>query len=274
MSPEHSISIGNKTIIKNVRSALDLIDQVIDQGPVDLAVLPEFVFTGPVSTLENLETMVEEKAEDDIGVRLLAQKAQEKNIYIIAPLFLREGGKYYNVCVLIDQGGKIAGKYFKVHLYPPEKALLSAGNVFKTFPVRITGQEETVGLQICYDLAFPEGCRVMALRGAKVIFYPTMCEDWMMDYFEPMARARAIENRVFIVLVNSVGAHPRTGGKLSGRSLVAAPGGQVTSLGEGQCVRRVYLDLSEVGQARAELNFLMDRNPQAYAELINLNTPI
>jgi N-carbamoylputrescine amidase len=267
MAPEHSTIMTYDLMLKNIQKSMSLIDQIAEQGPTDIVVLPEFLFTGPVSTIADFDGLVKNEVQKDTGIIMLAEKAQQKKISVIAPLFVKQGDSCFNACVLINPEGKVEGQYFKVHLYPPEKVLLTSGNNFDVCPLMVNAKNETVGLQICFDLMFPEGCRILSSKGAKVIFYPTMCEDWLMDYFEPIAKARAIENGVFVVLVNSVGEHPRTGGKLSGRSLIAGPTGKVISLGTGEKWQRVFLDLDEVDQARSELNFISERRPQSYVEI-------
>ncbi len=268
MEPEYSLQAGLELQRKNVKRSIELIDELLEQSPVDIVVIPEFAFAGPISVIGNLENTVKDNVDEDVGIVLLRQKAQQRRIYILAPLFLRKETRYFNACSLLNPDGEVVATYFKVHPFPPEKPIISSGTELKTCMVEINGQLQVTGLQMCYDLAFPEGCRSLALQGAKVIFYPTMAEDWLMDYFETFATARAIENRVFVVVANSVGVHPRTGGKLSGRSLVAAPDGKVTSVGEGEKVQSIQIDLHEVDRTRSRLDFLADRYPKAYTHLI------
>jgi len=269
MAPEHSKCADEDLVERNINRAFELVEQLMEQGSLDLVVFPEFVFTGPISTLKDLDSMVKDKVEDDIAIKALRAKAKELGIAFVAPYWLRSDGKIFNCCALIDKKGEVLSEYSKVHLYPPEFKHLTGGSSLQITSLPLDEGRVRIGLQVCYDLMFPEACRALALQGAELIIYPTMCEDWLMDSFEPIARARAIENQVYVVLVNSVGHHPRAGGKLSGRSLVATPEGEVFSLGEGENVKLFNLNLEKITEVREKISFISGRCPLSYGGLFD-----
>ncbi|MCL5958593.1 MAG: carbon-nitrogen hydrolase family protein [Chloroflexi bacterium] len=248
----------------NIETVASLVDETCGRGPTDLILMPEFAFTGPISTLSDPEALVVSDARVDPAFQTFSASARAHRAAIVIPIFLRElDGSFSNCACWIDERGNLAGVYRKIHPFPPEKGSIRPGADVETIDTKFG----PVGMQICYDVAFPETARLLALKGAGVLVYPTFAEDGVMDYFEPLARARAIENQVFVVLANGVGTHPRTGNPLSGRSLIATPSGSVHGLGTGEKVENITLDLSQVAKTRQVWFTLVDRNPRAYGGL-------
>jgi predicted amidohydrolase len=120
----------------------------------------------------------------------LGEVAKARKAYIVAGIYEREGQTVYNTAVLIDRNGAVAGKYRKVYL-PREEVEkgLTPGTHFPVFETDFG----KVGLMICYDVFFAEPARALANQGADMILMPI----WGGD--ETLAKARAIENGVFLV---------------------------------------------------------------------------
>jgi predicted amidohydrolase len=96
----------------------------------------------------------------------------------------------FNTAILLDRAGRLAGTYRKTHLPREEwEAGLTPGN---TYPVFDTDFGK-VGLIVCWDVQFPEPSRAMALKGAELLLLP------IWGGSDVLARARAIENHVFLV---------------------------------------------------------------------------
>jgi predicted amidohydrolase len=120
----------------------------------------------------------------------LAQVAREKHAYIVAGIYEREGAAIYNTAVLIDRTGRFIGKYRKVYLPREEiEGGLTPGNDYPVFRTDFG----KVGMMICWDLQYADPARTLALRGAEMILMPI----WGGN--EALAKARAIENQVFLV---------------------------------------------------------------------------
>jgi predicted amidohydrolase len=116
--------------------------------------------------------------------------ARKHGVYIVVSLYERDGRVIYNVAVLIGPDGRILGKYRKVCLPHAEiEAGVTPGSEYPVFATRFG----KVGLMVCYDGFFPEVARELTKRGAEVIAWPV----WGCDPL--LARARANENRVFVV---------------------------------------------------------------------------
>ena len=158
----------------------------------------------------------------------LGSVARSLHSYVVAGIAERVGAAVYNTAVLLGRDGAVVGKYRKTHLPREEVEMgLTPGD---EYPVFLT-DFGTVGIMICWDLQFPEPARALALRGAEILLLP------IWGGSETLARARAIENHVFLV-----------SSTYDMRSYVVDPSGQV---------------LAEA----------MDENPIAVAELA-LDRPI
>jgi len=192
--------------VESVRQFLEAAERLAPAHP-DVILLPEGI------TVVGTGKSYAEIAEPIPGpttVRL-GELARAKHSYVVAGLYERERGAIYNTAVLMDRQGRLAGRYRKVFLPRLEMEQLTPGNEFPVFRTDFG----TVGIMICYDVFFPEPARQLALRGAEIILLPI----WGGD--ETLAKARAIENQVF--LVTSGYDHPTYIMDPTGKRLAEAP---------------------------------------------------
>jgi predicted amidohydrolase len=123
-----------------------------------------------------------------------------------------------------------------------------------------------LGMSICYDLRFPELFRVLALRRSRVVALPAAFTlPTTRDHWEPLVRARAIENQVFIVAANQVGEHP--GGHHSGgTSMIVDPWGAVLARADGDTPGYVVaeLDFDRQDDVRRRVPLMEHRRPKLY----------
>lgn len=122
--------------------------------------------------------------------QFLGSLARKHQMYIVAGLLEVEGEVVYNTAVLMDREGNLSGKYRKVCL--PREEIEGGVSPGSAFPVFETDFGK-VGLMICWDVAFPEPARQLAMQGAEVIMLPI----WGGN--RTLAQARAIENQVYLV---------------------------------------------------------------------------
>jgi predicted amidohydrolase len=208
--------------------------------------------------------------------------AREAGIVVAFPYAERDGISSYNSALVIDADGRVLGKYRKVHIpaYFPsnrpggtgsfERLYFAPGNL--GFPVFDTSKGR-VGVQICYDRMFPEGSRILALKGAEVVFFPHNYALYGFDYraraWGRLKQARCYENGFFGVAPNKAGVEePRNN---AGRSMIISPlGGDIVSEGSADREELVVaeIDLDDVAEARKRLPFWRDRRPETYAELV------
>jgi predicted amidohydrolase len=152
----------------------------------DIVCLPEAI------TMVGTERTMVEASESIPGptTEFLGKVAKENHIWIVAGIIEREGPVVYNTAVLLDKTGKLAGKYRKVSL--PREEIESGITPGNSYPVFDTDFGR-IGIMICWDLQFPEVMRALSVQGAEVVFLP------IWGGFETLARARAIENQVYLV---------------------------------------------------------------------------
>ncbi|MDF2989910.1 MAG: acyltransferase [Microbacterium sp.] len=182
-----------------------------------------------------------------------------------------DGETRYNAAVCLD-GGNIYGSYRKVHQPLGENMSYSAGDTYEAFDTPVG----RVGMQICYDKAFPEAARMLALDGAEIVVsmsaWPAartataenLQDDRWTYRFNQFDIARALDNQVFWMASNQSG----TFGSLRyvGNAKVVDPGGNIlatTLLGTGLAVAEI--DIEETFRAmRGGMFHLRDRRPDVY----------
>ena len=177
-----------------------------------------------------------------------------------------------NASVHVGPDGEIKAVYRKLHMFDVE----IEGKRYRESDTDEPGEEvissvladgAKLGMAICYDLRFPELFRVLALRGARVVALPAaFTQPTTRDHWEPLIRARAIENQVFVVAANQVGTHP--GGHHSGGcSLIVDPWGTVLARADGAAPGHIVADLDFERQddIRRRVPLLEHRRPEVYA---------
>lgn len=226
----------------------------------DLLLLPELWLHG--YDLEQAQEWAAPLGEG--GFATMAAMARDFGLYLAGSLLERHAGGVSNTAALYGPDGSLLGTYRKVHLFglmqEPRYLVPGDGCVLCPTP---WGQ---VGLAICYDLRFPEPFRVMALAGAVLFLVPAQWPVPRLDAWMLLARARAVENELFVATCNRVG----TDGDqvFPGRSAVLDPWGHALVEGddrEGLLVARA--NLRELKKARRYLTVFEDREPESYRVL-------
>jgi N-carbamoylputrescine amidase len=209
----------------------------------------------------------------------LGRLAAASKIVIIAPIFERRAaGVYHNSAVMIDENGRIAGHYRKMHIPDDpgyyEKFYFTPGDL--DFSAHRT-KHGTLGMLICWDQWFPEAARLTAMSGAQILFYPTAI-GWTADMdatmrkrlqsgWETVQRGHAIANGVFVVAVNRVGTEGAV--EFWGNSFIADPFGEVIARASSTSEETLIVecDLRLIEETRRNWPFLRDRRIDAYHDL-------
>lgn len=252
----------------NVERALELVDDAADAG-ADLVTLPEvFTCIGPEETMRaNAEPIPGPTTET------LAAKAEERGIHVHGgSLFevAESDGTVHNTSVLIDDSGTILDSYRKLHLFDveigdevenTESELVEAGDEV----VAVETDLGTMGLTVCYDLRFPELYAALSNAGATVIFVPAAFTlHTGKDHWEPLLRARAIENQAYVVAAGQIGAKPDSP-TTYGRSMVVDPWGNVIArASDREGVFTAEIDPELVETVRRELPSLEHKRHDVY----------
>ena len=207
---------------------------------------------------------VAELADDD-GKRtkaFLAGAAKKYGVHIVGgSVANRRGDKLYNTTYVVDRNGAVVAGYDKVHLFTPgkEDAVFTAGsklNVFELDGIKMASI-------ICYDVRFGEWVRMAALAGAQGLFVPAAWPNPRLNHWLILNQARAIENQMFVVSVNSCGNAGSY--QFCGGSQIIDPWGNVLSKADGrEQIITSDVDLSVIRDIRTSINVFRDRRPELY----------
>ncbi|HEX7064979.1 MAG TPA: carbon-nitrogen hydrolase family protein [Bacillales bacterium] len=253
--------------LKNKHANFEKAENYLDEvgKDADIIALPEFFTTGYLLELINEDFY--ELAETIPGptVDRLAEKAREHGTAIIANIVEKDSeqtGVLYDTTFVIDQNGAYQGKYRKVHLYPTEHQYFRSGAEFPVFQVAGT----KIGIATCYDHAFGEMFRVMALKGAEMIFIPSAVPKNFEYLLDLRTRARAQDNQIFTVAVNRAGNDGEV--EWAGSSKIVNPRGEVIAeVDDKECVLTGSVDLSMIAKERKQEPILRSRRPELYTAL-------
>lgn len=253
----------------NITEVLAGIDRAAEMGARFVSLPELWSYLGPGAGKSDTA----EQIPGDL-TRVLADKARERDVYLHAGSILEQASgqdKLFNTTVVFDPSGEIVASYRKMHLFDVDIAgetsyresdSIEPGEEIVTFDL----DGIRVGLAICYDVRFPELFRILALRGAEIIMLPaafTMMTG--KDHWEPLIRARAIENTVFMIAAAQVGQHP-PGRACFGRSMVVDPWGVVIAqAGDIPTVITSTLEMDELNRVRKQIPSLKNRRPDRYA---------
>ncbi len=203
----------------------------------------------------------------------LGKKALQHKMYIIAGIAERDlTGTVYNTAVILGRDGNLVGSYRKTHLFTLTESFFALGSELGVFDLDFG----RVAIPICYDLEFPEPARVLCLKGAEMLL--TMTAHWRgtgtvgtpENFIQTIYAARALENRVPVVLANRVGYDPSLNDHFVGLSrIVDANGMTIASMPddkEGMIV--ATLDINEERIKRQNYNYFRDRKPYLYGDIV------
>ncbi len=212
------------------------------------------------------------------STKTFSDLAKKLRVVIMVPLFEKaEGGKLFNSAVVINADGKTLGTYRKTHIpqdpYFYEKNYFEPGDAgYKVFNTTYG----RVGVLICYDQWFPEPARILTLKGADVIFYPTAIGwilgetsadgDWS-DAWKTVQRGHAIANGVHVAAVNRVGEEGQL--KFWGGSFICDAFGKILKEADDQKEETliVKIDFGMNQRIREGWRFLRNRRPDTYKTL-------
>jgi predicted amidohydrolase len=192
-----------KPIIGDKEHNLQRMAEVVEKNKPDLAIFAEMYLTG-YHNLDDLDKVAEPL--DGPSVEKVQTLAEEHGTNIIfgMPVVEPEMRIMYNSSVLVQPNGKV-GAFHKMHLanFGPfdEKRYFKAGVEVPVFSTNIG----KIGLEVCYDIFFPELTKTMAMNGAQILVNVSAAPTTSRKLFETMIPARAIENTAFFMYVNLVG---------------------------------------------------------------------
>ncbi len=236
----------------NFKNIEDKIRESMIDNP-DVIVLPEMWNTSFIPS--NVNEISDKEGEN--SKELLSKLSKELNVNIIGGSVSNTlNGILYNTSYIFDRNGNEIGRYNKVHLFSPsgEDKLFKKGNQVVTF--ELDGVK--CGMVICYDIRFLEWIRKYALEDIQVLFNSAAWPAKRSMHWDILNRARAIENQMFVVCVNSVG-------DFGGHSAIIDPWGEyIIEPFESDEIKTGELDFSVIKEIRESINVFRDRRPELY----------
>jgi len=212
--------------------------------------------------------------------------AKENEVVLVTSLFeKRSAGLYHNTAVVFEKDGTIAGKYRKMHIPDDpgfyEKFYFTPGDLGYE-PIQTSVGK--LGLLVCWDQWYPEAARLMALRGAEMLIYPTAIgwfdedaqdeKERQRDAWETIQRGHAISNGLPVISVNRIGKELDDKKQLDGicfwgNSFVAGPQGEILAKASNdkEEVMVIDIDLKRCEEVRRIWPFLRDRRIETYGDL-------
>ncbi len=210
--------------------------------------------------------------------------ARRHGIVLVASLFEeRAPGLYHNTAVVLERDGSVAGMYRKMHIPDDpgfyEKFYFTPGDTgFEPIDTSVG----RLGVLICWDQWYPEAARIMALRGAEMLIYPTAIgwfdrddaaeKSRQKESWVTIQRSHAIANGLPVLCCNRVGYEPDPGGVLDGirfwgHSFACGPQGEMLAQADGTHEAILYADV-DTGRTKTVRDtwpFLRDRRIEAYS---------
>jgi predicted amidohydrolase len=254
---------------QNLSMTERLVDEAVEKGARMIALPEHFSFGGTLR-------LQRENAEPIPGptVDRLRKKASTARVYLVGGSLAErseETERVFNTSVLIDPRGDITATYRKIHLFDLEmgdQTVIRESDFFEpgNSIVAVKTEYGVVGLTICYDLRFPEIYRALAVKGANIIFVvSSFMASTGRDHWEPLLRARAIENQVFIAAPNQIGPIPGTDLVRYGHSAIVDPWGNMLSeASDTDGVITAEIDFDYLTMVRRQLPSLAGRRPEVY----------
>jgi predicted amidohydrolase len=251
----------------NIAHAVDLARQAA--AGADLVVLPEYVqYRGTAEGFRASARPIPGSTTEPF-----ASLARASRCWVLAGSHAEASDdplRPYNTAVLFDRAGALAARYRKIHLFD---ASIDDGPA-DTESARVTPGDRAVvasldgvgvGLSICYDLRFPELYRALAHAGAAILAVPAVVTARTgRDHWEPLLRARAIENGAWVIASGACGAGGPGALAAWGHSMVVDPWGRVVAeAGDDEAILRAELDLEMVTAARRQIPVLANVRPDA-----------
>jgi N-carbamoylputrescine amidase len=263
---------------RNVQTALSHVAQAA-RGGAKLVCLPELFRSLYFCQKQDYKCFQLAEPIPGPTTQLLSAAAKKHKITLVSSLFeKRTGGLYHNTAVVFGPNGKILGTYRQMHIPDDpgfnEKFYFTPGDTgFQPIDTPVG----RLGILVCWDQWYPEAARLMALRGAQILVYPTaigwargekkdVCQT-QRNAWQTIQRSHAIANGLFVLSINRTGRENNL--DFWGTSFVSNPMGHVVaeaSTHRAEIVR-ASLQLSETTTTRQHWPFLRDRRVDAYTGL-------
>jgi deaminated glutathione amidase len=264
-----AVQLNSQTDVQANLDAVIRLTRAARKRGASLVALPEnFAFVGDSDEAKlQVAEAIPTGATPAVGpiVRCLQALAKEEDVSILAGgmpelcVGAQAATHVYNTSILLDSNGACVARYRKIHLFDVE---LPDGSQYRESQSTARGSsveigslgDLRIGLSVCYDLRFAELYRAFADAGCNVVTVPaafTLVTG--KDHWQPLLRARAIENQVYVIAPAQYGSHPR-GRQTYGKSMIVNPWGDVLAQApDGVGMALAEIDLQYLAQVRRML---------------------
>ncbi len=269
----------------NIANAADLVEKAAAKG-ANVVVLQE-LFETPYFCIDTDKAHFAHATPADANPALEALKplAEKLDVVIAVSFFEKAGDRFFNTLAMIDAGGELLGFYRKSHIpdFPnyEEAFYFDQGDTgFTVFDTKFC----RIGGAVCWDQWFPEAARIMTLRGAEVLIYPTAIgRDSNMpgydskQHWQQAMQGHAASNMVIVAASNRVGVEQGEGGSIAfyGGSFIANQfGDKVAEAGEDDTeIATATFDLDAVAEMRRRWGMFRTRRTDIYGALTETAPP-
>ena len=272
-------------IEENISKAINLIHKAAEKG-ANIILLQE-LFQTPYFCIQYDEEIFKlaHTFEDNKVLDQMRKIAKDLNVVLPISFFEKDNNAYFNSIAVINTDGNILGKYRKSHIPDGpgylEKYYFNPGNTgFKVWDTNYG----KIGIGICWDQWFPEAARIMALKGAEVLFYPTAIGDELMSEYDSsgawqrVMQGHAAANIMPIVASNRIGSESVKGqvNGFYGKSFICDRSGKIISEAskDKEEIIIAEIDTEEDHLFRRNWGLFRDRRTDLYKELLTLDGKI
>ncbi len=273
------------SVERTVKRTIEMVEEAA-KGGAELVVLQELHQSHYFCIHEDVGHFdLAERYEGDLA--RWADVARSYEVVLVVSLFeKRAPGLYHNTAVVFEKDGTLAGKYRKMHIPDDpgfyEKFYFTPGDLgFEPIDTSVG----RLGVLVCWDQWFPEAARIMTLKGAQILIYPTAIgwfdedseeeKQRQLEAWITVQRGHAIANGVPLVAVNRIGYEEDPKGHLDGirfwgNSFVAGAQGEILARSDasGEEILRADIDLERSEEVRRIWPFLRDRRIESYHALL------
>ena len=269
-------------IKNNIKKSINLIEQAAEKG-ANIVLLQE-LFQTPYFCIQYDEEIFKlaQTFENNSLINEMSEVAKKHKVVLPISFFEKDNNAYFNSIAVIDADGTVLGKYRKSHIPDGagylEKYYFNPGDTgFKVWKTAFG----KIGIGICWDQWFPEAARIMALKGAEILFYPTAIGDEIMSTYDSseawqtVMQGHAAANIMPVVASNRIGSESVKGqvNGFYGKSFICNRSGKIIAEAskDKEEIIIAEIDTEENHLFRRNWGLFRDRRPELYKEILSLN---
>jgi len=245
----------------NLQKSRQLLGEAMKEGAV-LAIFPEYQMFLPDYSDPGTTAAAAEPTDGNFVNTMTAAAKGKLTMALNIAEYAGTGIRPYNTSILVNDLGIISGKYRKLHLFDAyghrESSCYQQGSIK---PSAFAAPDARIGLQICYDLRFPEPARLIRLMGASIISYQAgwFAGQRKLETWRTLLRARAIENGSFVL------ASAQCGKDFTGHTMAVSPYGDILGeLDNQEGILTVDLDMSLPEKYSMDVPLIKQRRKDMY----------